>query len=359
LIQLVVIAGVLGAVAAYAPPPSWLTDRDTYDRIGRELIIPGCSELHCFRVLVPWLLGSLPGAALVKWKTFAVLCEAGAAVAMGLLCVRFGLSRRTAVMVAWMTAFGQGSLYALFDPHSADPLMHLLAPVLTVLLFEERLVLAAVLAGVGVFAKEFAAVPLWLVAVAHALQNRWALARRVGGAAIAVTVVWAAWHIVLQQTYAYDYGGSRAVDPLGGSYVVFWLLSLSPRLVAISIFIVFGAAYILWPFGLRSSHIELRRLTFAAAPVVLIFCALQQPDRALWNFAFLVLPAGGMVLERVPSALGWSVIATFALANLRLGAQLGAAAPMARIALVASCALACGCVIWSLWHVPLRREAVA
>lgn len=340
--HLVLFAGVLSAIALVAPAPSWPTDRDTYNRIGRELIVPGCSELHCFRVLVPWLLGLLPGTIL-KWKIFAALCQAAAAVAMGCLASRFGLSLRTSLMVAWMTALGQGSLYTLFDPHTSDPLVHLLVPATSVLLFDGRTALAGVLAAAGIFAKEFAAVPLWVFAVGYLLQDRRREALQIGITAVAVTALWTAWQVFLHFAYGYSYGGSHAVDLLGGSFVVFWLESLGLRLVVLSIFLVYGAVYLLWPFGIAWGRDDLRRLTFAAAPMVLIFAALQQPDRGLWNFAFLILPAAGMVLDRAPAAFGWVFVAAFAVANLRYGAQLPIAS-LARVSILLSVVLAIACV---------------
>ena len=44
--------------------------------------------------LVPWLLAPLPGPSLVKWKAYAVVSNAAAAVAVFALCVTFGLSTR-------------------------------------------------------------------------------------------------------------------------------------------------------------------------------------------------------------------------------------------------------------------------
>ena len=72
---------VLGMVAWLSPMPSWETDRDIYERMSREWVVPGCNDFHCFRPLVPWVLGRIPGPPLVVWKTYAVICEAGAGFA--------------------------------------------------------------------------------------------------------------------------------------------------------------------------------------------------------------------------------------------------------------------------------------
>ena len=54
------------------------------------MINPGCAEIHCFRVLVPWTIGAIPGNWLFKWKAYAVLANAGAAIAVFDLCLFFG-----------------------------------------------------------------------------------------------------------------------------------------------------------------------------------------------------------------------------------------------------------------------------
>ena len=65
-----------------------------------------------------------------------------------------------------------------------------------------------------------------------------------------------------------------------------------------------GGLWLLWPAGLYWGPRELRQLTFASVPALLVFNALQQPDRALWNFAFLVMPAVAIVLDRAPHEPG-------------------------------------------------------
>ena len=125
------LAIALAAIAWLSPPPDRVTDRNIYEAAAARGIVPDCTDLHCFRVLVPWTLGALPGSSLPKWKAYAVLCNAAAAVALFRLCLTFGLSRRAAWLASTMSAFGFGSLYTLHDPHTSDPLMYALGPVLT------------------------------------------------------------------------------------------------------------------------------------------------------------------------------------------------------------------------------------
>src|SRR5437867_13260782 len=99
-----VLAIALGLIAWRSPPPDRITDRDIYETTARQGIVPDCSDIHCFRVLVPWMLGALPGSSVTKWKTYAVACNAAAAVALFQLCLTFGMDRRAAWLASRRTA---------------------------------------------------------------------------------------------------------------------------------------------------------------------------------------------------------------------------------------------------------------
>ncbi|HEX6164348.1 MAG TPA: hypothetical protein VFZ31_13340 [Vicinamibacterales bacterium] len=342
--ELLLMLGVLGTIAWLSPQPWWETDRDVYERLGREWVVPGCNDFHCFRPLVSWILGRIPGPPLVIWKTYAVVCQAGAAFAMAVWVMRWNGSLRSARQAAWLTALGSGACYTLFDPFTSDPLMHLIGPVLMLMIDRGRTVAAIVTSAIGIFAKEFAAVPLAISAAARALQGRWPEARRLAAGAIGVVLLWAAWQITARTLLRYTTGPTYSADITTGGYLVFWLLTLSTTLVITLIVMILGGLWLLWPAGLVWGARGLRQLTFAAVPAILVFNALQQPDRALWNFAFLVMPAVAIVFDRAPAMLGWLLVGSQALLNMRLGAQLQQLPP-ARISLAASVVIA-ALILW-------------
>src|SRR5262249_30088202 len=78
---------ILGIVAAASPIPNRETDRDVYEATAARVVVPDCGDLQCFRVLVPWFLGRLPGPSVVKWKGYAVVCNAATLVAVFLWCL--------------------------------------------------------------------------------------------------------------------------------------------------------------------------------------------------------------------------------------------------------------------------------
>jgi len=333
----------LGAIAWASPAPDRVTDRDVYEATMTHGVVYDCSDLQCFRVLVPWVLAAVPLPPIVKWKLYAVLCNAGAGVAVVCLSLTLGLSRRAAWFAGVGSAFGFGSLYTLHDVYTSDPLMYLLGPLITNELLIGRVALAAGLGAIGVCAKEFAAAPLYLVTAYHAVERRWLPAARTAVAANAAFIVWLLLTLTLMLRFNYTYAGSKSADLAGGGNLVGWMHRMSPAGIASSMFNEFGALYVLAPIGFFLAAPPLRRLFLVSLPIAALFAYVQQPDRALWNIHFLILPLAALVLERAP-LLGGITLATFAVGNLRVGAQLPIS-PFGRIALAASVLLAIATVM--------------
>jgi len=63
---LAIVLVIVPWVAWLSPSPIRPTDRGVYEATARFGIVRDCSEIHCFRLLVPWTLGSLPGPSLLK-----------------------------------------------------------------------------------------------------------------------------------------------------------------------------------------------------------------------------------------------------------------------------------------------------
>jgi hypothetical protein len=343
----VLLAMLLGVVAALAPQPWYLTDRDTYNRISSDIILVDCSDLHCFRVLISWTLGLLPGPSLVKWKAYAAIANAGAAVALGRLCLLLGFSTRAATMATWIAAFGYGSTFTLFDGYSSDALMFLLGPLVLGEMIRGRRGRGGLIAAVGVFAKEFAAAPLWIYTIWMGLLRRWELSLRGLATAVAATLVWVTLQLWLMLAFNYTYNDSASTNLLGGGNLVGWLGRIGWRGAASAVFTEFGALWLLMPIGLVRGNRELRALALAALPAALLLGYVQQPDRAWWNFHFVAIPLAVLVLQQLEDRWCWLFIACFAVANLRFGAQLPFV-PAARFPLLMSLLLAAVAAVASL-----------
>jgi len=343
-----VCAVALGAIAAASPAPDRVTDRDVYEATATHGVVPDCSDLQCFRVLVPWILGPLPGRSTLKWKAYAVVCSSATAVAVFAWCLSLGLSRRAACIGSVASAFGFGSLYTLHDPYTSDPLMFVLGPLIAREALAGRIGVAAAAGTVGVLAKEFAAAPLYIVAACHAVERRWAAASRAFVAGNLAFFVWLLITLTLMLGFNYTYSGNASTDLGHGGYLAGWLARQSARGIASAMFIEFGALWLLMPIGLYLASRQLRLLVLVSLPVAALFAYVQQPDRALWNFHFLATPLAATVLDGAPAPLAAATLAAFVVGNLRVGAQLPIAF-LGRAALVASVLLAAASA-WTALH---------
>ena len=351
-VQFVAIAIVSAVIAAAAPHPA-SDDRGLYEDLGRQIPLPDCWNLACGRVLVAGVLEHLPGGSELRWKTYAVLANAGASVAVGRFAVVIGLSSRSGQLASWIAAVGFGSLYTLFDPYTSDPLMYLMGPALSILLLRGWRAGAGLLGGVAVFAKEFAAVPLWMFTIVAALERRWEEATKTLLTAMTVTLVWFGSLTFLMAFYNYGFGENKSVDLLHGGYLGLWLSSVGVSGAVKYLFMVFGALYVLFPAGFQRSPRKLQRLVIASVPAAVVFLYVQQPERALWNFHFVVIAVAVAALAALPEWAAWLFVICFGITNLRFGAQL-LTASAGRLALVMSLLLAGAAV----WRVRLNRHAI-
>lgn len=339
LVHAALILVALSAVAAAAPKPWFRTDDAIYEGTAQHFILPDCSDLQCVRVLTPWIVGRLPGPEIVRWKTFAVICTTGAALALGQFCVAVGLSAAAAAVSMWLLAFGYAPLLTLYNPYSPDPLMYLLAPLTVTALWCGRRALAFVIAVVGVAGKEVAAAPLWIFWVLSLLRRQWDEAAQMFAMALGATLVWVWVQLSLMIVFNYWYGPSKSVDLLHGGDAVVWWGHMGLRTGLSTLFAAFGGLFVLVPAGVTRASRELRLLAIATLPAALCLCYVQQPDRAVWNFSYAFIPFAALALARFDTIWRWAFVACYALAELRVGANIEFV-PAARYALALSVIIA-------------------
>jgi hypothetical protein len=305
----------LAAVATWRSP-AYVTDRETYEQIGREIVVPDCSNLHCTRVLAAWVIEQLPGESIVKWKTYAVLGNMLAAWGIAALCRRAGLSRDAVYAAAAMSALGPGAQLTAFDPHTSDPLIYAVVPWLVLLLADGRFGVVTLSAAILVWAKEFAAAPLWIFAIYGALLRRTDMALKSAAGAALVTAVWITLQLWFILGYNYSYGGNSSARILEGGYLLTWIREIGPLQAAGAMTLHFGPLVALAAAGWRHSATSLRLLAASSAPAALAFAYVQQPDRAIWNFQFVLLPLAAAMFQGVPLWLRATWLASFAVSNL-------------------------------------------
>jgi hypothetical protein len=343
------VLAVLASVAWLAPAP-FPTDQQMMEKVGQGVIVPGCADLNCFRVLVPAVVESLPGPALERWRAYAVFANAAAGIGAGRLALALGLAPRAVTLTIWLSALGAGSFSTVYHPFKADPFVLFLAPVTTWLVLRGRAGAAGALASIGIFAKEFAAAPLYIAAAAAALRREWAAFGRGLALAVAVTALWLALQLFLMFAFDYNYNDNPSSKPLAGGYLRLWLSHVTPATAAFGLFGAFGAVNLLVPFGWKLASPVLRSLCLGAIPALLAFVYVATPERALWNFYFLIIPVGASVLAHVPPVWAWVFVAAYTLANFRIGAQISQV-PASRYALVVAIAIALFAVV-RVWRAP-------
>ena len=348
-VAFVLALAVVGFIASRVRLP----DNRFYINASERMITPGCAEIHCFRVLVPWTIGALPGNWLFKWKAYAVLANAAAAITVFDLALFFGLTRRASIIAGALTAFGSGSFGTLWQPYNSDPLMYWWTPIVMRWALEDRMAAAGLLASVGVFAKEFIVVPLAISSIADARERRWNRAFRAAAAGAIGFVVWLGLQAFLRMQFGYTFGPNLSPLFFEGSYLVFWLQQMSARGALSAMFNEFGPIWLLIPLGWLAASRELRRVVVAALPIAGLFAYLQQPDRALWNFHFLTSPLAALVLESMSPVFVWSFLAVYAFAYLKVGAEV-AFVPQARYAYAVGLVMA---VVAAVTFVRARRAS--
>lgn len=315
------VAAALAVIATLAPSPWFVTERDIFQQIGRDLFIPDCSSLHCTRVLMSWILEQLPGPSLLKWKVYAVVGGTIAAIGTARLARHVGLPARVANGSAWLVAFGSGVQITLFDPYGPDPCIYAITPWMLLWVIQDRIALAASVGVVGVFAKEFAAAPLWIGVGYALLARRRELFWRCAAAAVTATLVWALLQIALILRFNYSYGGSASALVFEGGNFTRWFRLLGPTqsLGALAVHVVPVVA--LAAAAVRCAPRQLQHLALASIPPLLALVYVQQPDRAIWNFQPVLTPLAALPLVSASPAFAWTFVGGYALSNLRVVPQ--------------------------------------
>jgi hypothetical protein len=218
-----------------------------------------------------------------------------------------------------------------------------------------RSIKAGVIAAVLIVAKEFAVVPVYIHTVTEWLAGRRAEALRTALIACAVLGVWIGLQYWLRTSHGYFFGATLSAQPLRGGYLLHWLQQTPRAVAAASMVAELGVLWLLAPVGWRYAPPLLRHVAIAAVPPAAALVYFQQPDRALWNFHFILTPLAALPLARVPAPLAGITLLTFAIANLRVGAQLSFVPP-ATLSLAASMVCGAFCCAWLWQH---REEALA
>jgi hypothetical protein len=140
--------------------------------------------------------------------------------------------------------------------------------------------------------------------------------RRAGFAALAVTGVWLVYQVTFAVHFNYSYGGNPSSQLQAGGYLARWIGSLGWFHAIASLALHILPILLLAAAGYPRAPKMLRDLTLASVPAAIVLCYVQQPDRALWNFEWAIVPLAVLVLDARPAWLVGVFVASYAILNL-------------------------------------------
>lgn len=272
-----------------------------------------------YRILVPAVLAKIPIDPTLRWKSYrwGAVVIAGSIVALTVLSA----SGATAAVLASVLAQGSyGFAFTAYDPFSPDPFVFVCLGLMTWCWLRDRWLVALVVGMVGLFAKETVVLMAVAISIASIIPPR--------------RLAWAKWcgqgpalvGLLLVYRWAYDeyvgwghsfLAGSIQNSVLRGGWLSLWMQGNSPSTQAFLVFSVFAASWIFAVVGLRRAHHDLRALAIGAAVPFLALVYVQNPERALGNLFFIVIPLAVRTLAGVPFWLAAMAATTSTVLSVR------------------------------------------
>ncbi len=344
------------AIYQLAPGEPRLSDRDAYDYVGQAPFAPNCPySIYCYRVLVPSLVHSLPVNPDTGWRAYQVVSNAAAGSVIATVAATLSAAPLVPLLASVMAQTSYGFTFTAYDPYAADPLVFLIAALLTWCWVHDRVWPALALSAIGIFAKETIA----LIAIAMALAaviGRWAFApvatRRPADRdwkkwllpALASVALLAAFHFISRVWLNWEIRSNPAAQLEHGSWIGLWWRNnpLIERKVYM-LFATFGFGWLFAVLGWRIAPRRWRALAIGTIPPMLVLLVAQTPERALGNAFFVVIPLAALFAARAP-VLGAIAIGLNGLVTAKAGTA-SVWLPSARWVLIPA-AIATLLVVW-------------
>jgi hypothetical protein len=314
------------AAAALAPTQLGVTaDRLGYEYVGQHGLASDCPHaIFCYRVLVPLVLEPWPLTPEVRWRLFAVLANAGAGFVVARLTARASPQPSAPILATVLAQTSFGFTFAIFDPFTPDPAVFLASALLGMAWLADRPVVALLIAGVSVFAKETVVLAASAVGVAAAFVRPPGWRVWAGMAALSWALV-LGFHLLMDRLLGWSEAGSGSADLLGGSWLGRWLtdptLTVQARLFYA--FIPFGFGWLFAVLGTRRAPDRLRGLAAGYLIVLPGLVYVQTVERALATAAFVVVPLAALFLAEVPTPFGLAAAIANGLLTSRVGLSTG------------------------------------
>jgi hypothetical protein len=356
---LVLVNAALAAVLQLAAPAQPVrSDRVEYEYAGKHGLEPDCPhDVYCYRVLVPVLLERVPLDPDVRWRVFAASTKALAAIVVGLVVGSLTTVAHAPFLASVITQTTFGFTLTAYDPYTADPFVFLAAALLLLAWMRNWLWLAIVVSVAGVFAKETVLLLSGCVALAalwhRRAQRGWPL--WVGQAALCAATLFA-FHWVMDTYFGWGIARNQASKFWEGSWLAVWYENMdSYRRIAFLLFIPFGLIWLFLAPGYRLAPARLRALAAGALLPMLALNYVQNPERALGNAFFVVVPLATLFLSRLPIGVAWAVVLTNGLVTAKAG--LSTEWLPSTTVLVIPAAVSAAWALWIGWPPPSADRA--
>jgi len=312
-------AVLAAAVQALAPAQPRLTDRDEYEYTGRQPLAPNCpNTIYCYRILVPALLEQVPANPERRWRGLQWLAHTATGSVVAMAAAPIGPPLIASVLVQTSYAF----TFTAYDPYSPDPVVFLISALVLYLWLADRALAVAVIAAIGVFAKETVALVTAAPALAVVMwsdhRSRWRWRWLLPSAFAWVILLGFHWYM---DTYAgWGISANPAASFSTGSWLsIWWTMNPSLAKKALMLFAPFGFAWAFAAAGYRHAPGPFQQLAAGAALPMLALTFVQTPERALGNAFFVVIPLAAAFLARVPAVPAWTAAVTSGLVTARIG----------------------------------------
>jgi hypothetical protein len=309
-------AVLAAAVQALAPAQPRLTDRDEYEYSGRQPLALNCpNTIYCYRILVPVLLDQIPADSERRWRGLQWLAHTATGSIVAMATAPMGPPLIASILLQTSYAF----TFTAYDPYSADPVVFLISALVLYQWLADRALAVAVIATIGVFAKETVALIATVPAIAAMLSDRQTRWRWATSAVIA-------WFVLLSFHWYMDtysgWGISRnpaASFSTGSWLAIWWKMNPSLAKKALMLFAPFGFAWAFSALGYRHASRPFQQLAAGAALPMLALTFVQTPERALGNAFFVVIPLATVFLSRISPAAAWAAAVTNGLVTAKIG----------------------------------------
>jgi hypothetical protein len=304
-------------VQAAAPDQPRLTDRSEYEYSGRSPFAANCpNTIYCYRILVPVLLEQVPLDPEQRWRGMQWLAHTAAGTITAIAALPFASPFMTSTLL--QTSYGFA--FTAYDPYTPDPVVFVIAALVLWSWMHDRALVVAVIAALGVFAKETVALLAAGTAIAALLSRdraarwRWMAPVTIAGAMLL------AFHWYMDTHFGWGMAHNPAASFSTGSWLALWFKNNPSHLrKAFMVFSPFAFGWMFAAAGYRHAPRALRELALGSIVPMAALVYVQTPERALGNAFFVVVPMASAFLSRLPPVTAWAAVMTTALVTAKIG----------------------------------------